>query len=114
MKKTEIGKNDFIGIWHITKMSEWDKEYCNMEVQAYIKIEKNGMGEFQFGLVSGSMCGDFRKEQIIYDFTWDGNDECDTANGDGWMRITDDGAAEGEIRIHLGDSSKFWAKKHTK
>ena len=48
-------------------MSEWDKKYCNMEVQAYIKIEKKGMGEFQFGLVTASLNGDFKKtnESII-------------------------------------------------
>jgi len=112
-KQTEIGKKDFIGIWRITKMSEWDNDYVNEEVKAFIRIEKSGMGEFHFGLVQGSMSGDFKKniEGMIFDFTWEGSDECDSANGDGWMKINDDGKAEGEIRFHLGDTSKFWAKK---
>jgi hypothetical protein len=108
-----MGKKDFIGRWRITQMSEWDNDYVNEEVQAFIKIEKSGNGEFQFGLVQGSMSGDFKKEHegIIYDFTWDGNDECDSANGDGWMKILSDGTAEGEIRFHMGENSKFLAKK---
>ena len=112
-KQTEIGKKDFIGTWHITKMSEWDNDYVNEEVRAFIAIEKSGMGEFHFGLVQGLMSGDFKKntEGMIFDFTWEGNDECDPANGDGWMKINDDGTAEGEIRFHAGDRSNFWAKK---
>ncbi|MBS3096991.1 hypothetical protein J4480_06165 [Candidatus Woesearchaeota archaeon] len=112
-KQTGIGKKDFIGAWRITKMSDFDNDYVNEEVKAFIKVEKSGMGEFHFGLVQGSMSGDFKKnrEGIIFDFTWEGNDECDSANGDGWMKINDDGTAEGEIRFHLGDTSKFWAKK---
>ena len=112
-KQTEIGKKDFIGIWRITKMSEWDNDYINEEVLAFIRIEKSKMGEFHFGLVQGSMSGDFKKwdGNLIYDFTFEGSDECNSANGDGWMKINPDGTAEGEIRFHAGDTSKFWAKK---
>lgn len=111
-KQIEIEKRDFIGAWHITKMSEWDNDYVNEEVQAFIKIEKSGSGEFHFGLVQGSMCGDFEKwdGNLIYDFTFEGSDECNFANGDGWMKINADGIAGGEIRFHAGDKSKFWAK----
>jgi hypothetical protein len=51
---------------------------------------------------------------MIFDFTFEGNDECDSANGDGWMKINEDRTAEGEIRFHLGDTSKFFAKKAKK
>ena len=115
-KQTEIGKKDFIGTWRITKMSEWDNDYVNEEVQAFIKIEKSRMGEFHFGLVQGSMSGDYEKCEgnLIYDFTFEGSDECDSATGDGWMKINADGTAEGEIRFHLGDKSTFWAKRTKK
>ena len=97
-------------------MSEWDNDYVNKEVRAFINIEKRGMGEFHFGLVQGSMPGDFKKskEGMIFDFTWEGNSECDSASGDGWMKINGNGTAEGEIRFHLGDTSTFWAKKAKK
>lgn len=112
-KQARTGKKDFVGLWHIVKMSTWDKDYFNMEVRAYIKVEKSRSGEFQFGLVTGSIDGEFKKtaEGLVFDFTWAGSDECDEESGDGWMRISKDGTAEGELRIHNGDNSLFWAKK---
>jgi hypothetical protein len=38
-------------------MELWDEDYFNMEVQAYITIEPNNRGCFQFGLVSGEING---------------------------------------------------------
>lgn len=106
-------KRDFSGKWRIIRMSEWDKEYCDSEVKAFIAIESSGSGEFQFGLVVGSVCGDFRKmaEGTIFDFTWEGSEESEQVSGDGWMKITKIGMAEGEIGFHAGDRSMFWAKK---
>ncbi|KAF0191035.1 MAG: hypothetical protein FD167_6059 [bacterium] len=49
--KKEKSKTEFLGKWHIYEMSEWDEGYFNMEVQAYIKIDTDSMGSFQFGLV---------------------------------------------------------------
>jgi len=42
-----------MGIWHIYEMEAWDEEYFNMEVQAYIEVRKEDIGDFQFGLVKG-------------------------------------------------------------
>jgi len=94
-KQTEVAKDNFIGKWHIIKVSEWDNDYVNEEVKAYIKIEKSGLGEFHFGYVQCSMSGDFKGNELVYDFTFEGNDECAPTNGDGWMKIDPDGAAEG-------------------
>ena len=106
-------KSKLAGTWHILEMSGWDADYINMEVQAYIRIGKNGIGEFQFGLVSGQMDGRFERNAggPKFDFTWEGSDEGEPMSGDGWMSAGDDGTAEGEFRIHLGDSSLFWARK---
>ena len=103
----------FTGKWHIVKMSEWDKKYIDMEVQAHITIEKGGDGNFQFGLVSGSIDGDIIKRDGIdvFDFTFEGTDEHEPVSGDGWMKILPNGKAEGEFRFHQGDDSKFWAEK---
>lgn len=110
-KAKPVKKDDFVGKWRITKMSEWDNKYLDMEIKAYINIEKDGSGDFHFGLVSASIDGDFLKEQQLFDFTFDGNDEMDPASGDGWMKISKNGVAEGEIRFHAGDRSRFWANK---
>lgn len=103
----------FTGRWQIVKMSEWDEEYCNMEVKAFIEIGLHWDGNFQFGLVSGSIDGGIVKRDRIdvFDFTFEGNDECEPVSGDGWMKIFDDGKAEGEFRFHQRDDSKFWAEK---
>lgn len=104
---------DFIGIWHIYEMKGWDEDYFNMEVQAYLKIDSNNLGNFQFGLVSGWIDGklvDYADGER-FEFTWEGNDECDPACGSGWIRIKEKDLLEGEFRIHLGDYSTFLARR---
>lgn len=103
----------FTGVWHIHEMEEWDEDYFNMEVQAYIKIDKKGLGEFQFGLVSGQMDGEIVKDGVEerFEFTFEGNDENDPASGSGWLRLKDKNNLEGRIKFHLGDSSRFLAKR---
>ncbi|MFH1432895.1 MAG: hypothetical protein ABIG84_06795 [archaeon] len=94
-------------------MEMWDKDYFNMEVQAYIKIEKSKRGEFQFGLVWGAIDG-----RIVnhpggkrFEFTWVGNEECDGASGSGWFMLKGADEIRGKIRIHDGDSSGFKARR---
>ncbi len=41
-------KSPFEGRWHIISMSGWDEE-----VQAFIELEANDTGHFQFGYVQG-------------------------------------------------------------
>ena len=111
-----ISKNaarGFSGTWHIYEMETWDEDYFNMEVQAYIKINPSGSGEFQFGLVFGQLYGEIDKygDDEKFEFTWDGNDECDPASGSGWLRLRDENIIEGKINIHHADSSKLLAKR---
>jgi hypothetical protein len=103
----------FTGTWHIYEMEMWDEDYFNMEVQAYLKIDSEGHGDFQFGLVSGQIDGEIVKEgsDERFEFTWEGNDECDPASGGGSFRLKDADTLEGKIKFHLGDSSKFLAKR---
>jgi hypothetical protein len=101
------------GLWHIYEMEQWDEDYFNMEVQAYIKIEKDKTGDFQFGLVRGEL-----DEKMVqchegdrFEFTWQGGDECDPASGSGWCRMKGENSLEGEFRFHGGDDSTFLAKR---
>ena len=82
-------KSPVEGLWHIDSMSEWDEDYFNEEVQAFIELEANGTGHFQFGYVQGYM--DWRPG---------------TRDGTGYM---DD--LHGRIVIHLGDESDFVATR---
>ncbi|MEM7715910.1 MAG: hypothetical protein AAF349_20435 [Cyanobacteria bacterium P01_A01_bin.68] len=111
-KKAKPG-NPLSGKWHIYDMEMWDEDYFNMEVQAYIKIEPDNQGDFQFGLVSGYLDGDLEKLGVSerFSFTWEGQDEMDEASGSGWIQLISDSEAEGFIKLHLGDSSTFKAKR---
>ncbi|MEO0947439.1 MAG: hypothetical protein AAFY11_04715 [Cyanobacteria bacterium J06641_5] len=99
----------FTGLWHIQQMEMWDESYFNMEVQAFIKIEPNLLGSFQFGLVSGQLDGEVSED--TFHFNWEGNDECDPASGSGRCKLTDAGELEGNISLFLGDSSSFTATR---
>ncbi|OGP02019.1 MAG: hypothetical protein A2Z91_06415 [Deltaproteobacteria bacterium GWA2_38_16] len=110
-----MAKNDFVGKWRITEMSTWDKDYFDEEVPAYIKIEKNLMGNFHLGYVQGEMDGRIIKRQDgeYFEFTFDGNDYGggDDVSGSGWMKLKGKNNAEGEIKFHLGDGSTFQARR---
>jgi hypothetical protein len=101
------------GMWHITAMEMWDADYLNREVQAFIRIKRDGGGEFQFGLVSGPIDGEVVKTATgeRFEFTWEGNDECDPASGSGGLAITAKSELAGKIKIHHGDSSTLTAKR---
>ena len=103
----------FSGTWHIYEMEAWDEDYFNMELQAYIKINNKGIGEFQFGLVRGKIDGEVIKEDEteVFEFTWEGTDEYDPDSGAGRMKLIDNDIAKGKIMFHLGDNSEFSAKR---
>ena len=108
-----IKNMDFTGTWHIYEMELWDEDYFNMEVQAYITIKPDNMGNFQFGLVYGFIDGKIVDyvDGKRFEFTWEGNEECDHVFGSGWVRIQEKDVLEGEFRFHLGDSSTFLARR---
>jgi len=99
----------FVGIWHITEMEMWDADYFNMERQAYLEINSDGIGDFQFGLVTGQIDGEVEMSGKTerFSFTWEGNDELDPVSGSGWIRFQSTDKIIGKIKIHLGDSSEF-------
>jgi hypothetical protein len=104
---------EFVGTWHIYEMEMWDEGYFNMEVQAYIEINGKGLGNFQFGLVSGYLDGEVAEydNEKRFEFTWEGQDENDPVSGSGWLRAGEENSLEGKIKLHLGDSSKFRARR---
>jgi hypothetical protein len=112
MAKKAKPPNPFTGLWHIVSMEAWDEDYFNEEVQAFIELEENGTGHFQFGYVRGYM--DWRPTtrdgEPAVEWSWEGNDEMDPAQGRGWAKLKDD-ELQGTIFIHLGDESGFVAKR---
>jgi hypothetical protein len=104
---------NFEGTWHIKEMEMWDEDYFNMDVQAYIEIESNGSGNFQFGLVSGNIDGKTVKypNGNRFEFSWQGSDEYDPVSGSGWLQIQEHSQFKGEFRFFEGDDSTFIADK---
>lgn len=113
VREQESTENTFVGTWHIDVMSEWDEDYFNMDVQAFIEIQSNSSGEFQFGLVSGSLDGYIEnirgKERLS--FSWEGCDEMDEASGSGWLELESSDKIQGMIAFHHGDRSTLKAHR---
>jgi hypothetical protein len=82
-----------------------------MEIQAFICIEPNGSGNFQFGLVFGVLDGEAVKTGNLerFEFTWEGQDENDPAFGSGWLKLSGNDKVSGSIKFHRGDRSAFLA-----
>jgi hypothetical protein len=109
--KTKPG-SPFVGRWHIVSMTEWDEEFINAEVQGFIEFDARGTGEFHFGYVHGDMdCRlTTRDGEPAVEWTWEGNDEMDPAQGRGWAVLKGD-ELHGRILFHEGDDSGFVAKR---
>lgn len=94
-------------------MEIWDRDYLDMEVEAFIEFGSDGRGTFQFGLVRGLT--DFRLTQRddlpAVEWSWEGNDECDPAMGRGWAVLEGNRTITGRIFMHQGDDSSFRAQK---
>ena len=101
----------YSGKWRITEMEMWDRDYFDMEVEAYIEISPNGSGKFQFGLVCGQIRGKMSKDGEEFRFRWDGSDECDEASGSGWLKLKGENSLDGHIELHEGDESDLVAER---
>lgn len=101
------------GRWRITWMEVWGQDYCDREVPAFIEFEPDGLGAFQFGLVSGRM--DYRVVdrggKPAVEWAWEGTDESDPVSGRGWAVLESAKKLSGRIFIHLGDDSAFTADR---
>ena len=106
-------KSPFVGRWRIVSMSAWDEDYIDEE-EGYFEFDEKGGGGFHFGYVQGSMdCKPTtRNGEPAVEWTWDGNDEMDSAQGRGWAVLKDE-ELHGMILFHGGDDSGFVAKRAT-
>jgi hypothetical protein len=112
MSKQPATKNSFAGRWRIVSMSAWDQDFIDEEEEGFFEFDDRGWGKFHFGYVHGRMdcrltC---REGEPAVEWTWDGNDEMDPAQGRGWALVEGD-ELHGMIFFHGGDDSEFMAKK---
>src|SRR4051812_1657336 len=105
-------KSPFQGRWQIISMTEWDEDFMNAEVQAYIEFDAEGRGQFQFGYVRGDIgyaeCR--RGGKAAVGVTWDGTDELDPVCGRGWAVLEGD-KLNGVIAFDDGDESGLVAER---
>jgi hypothetical protein len=99
-------KNWAVGRWLIESMDQWDRDFIDEEVRGYFEFDTRGSGSFQFGYVQGQI--DYRLGERdgkpAVEFSWDGRDEMDPAQGRGWL-LFDGQELRGMFFIHLGDES---------
>ena len=111
-KRKSKPASPFLGRYRITSMDQWDQEFVDEEVEGFFEFKRDGQGEFHFGYVHGSI--DHRPAtrdgKPCVEFTWEGNDEMDSAMGRGWAVIDGD-EIEGMLFFHQGDESGFKAKR---
>jgi hypothetical protein len=104
--------NPFQGRWRITWMEQWDQDYVDDEVEGFFEFASDNLGRFQFGLVRGDI--DYRlgarDGKPCIEFSWEGRDEMDAAQGRGWAVVGGD-ELKGAIFFHQGDDSEFKARR---
>jgi hypothetical protein len=112
MAKKAKAPNPFTGRWRIVSMSAWDEEFIDEEEEGYFEFDQKEGGQFHFGYIHGQMdCRlTTRDGEPAVEWTWDGNDEMDPAQGRGWAVVKGD-ELHGMIFFHGGDDSQFVAKK---
>ena len=114
MAKKSKPKSPFTGSWHIESMSEWEDDYFNEAVQAFVEFDGKGGGSFQFGYVEGQIDSrpTSRDGKPAVEFSWEGGDGADGTplTGRGWAILQDD-ELQGMIFIHQGDDSEFVATR---
>jgi hypothetical protein len=105
-------KNWLAGRWLIESMTEWDRNFIDEMVRGYFEFDTKDSGSFQSGYVEGQI--DYRlgerDGQPAIEFTWDGNDEMDPAQGRGWLVLEGD-ELKGMFYIHHGDESGIVLKR---
>jgi hypothetical protein len=105
-------KNWIVGRWLIESMEQWDREFIDEDVRGYFEFNATDSGNFQFGYVQGQI--DYRLGErdgkTAVEFTWDGNDEMDAAQGRGWL-VLDGDELKGMLYIHHGDESGIVLKR---
>ena len=92
------------GRWRVVETPNYDMAAAG----AYILFNEDG-GEFAFDCLTGCIHGAHDGDAV--QFGWQGNDEMEPANGDGWAELGDDGLLEGQICLINGDEIPFIARR---
>jgi hypothetical protein len=92
------------GRWRVVETPGYDMALAS----AYILFDADG-GEFAIDCLTGSIHEACDGHAI--EFGWQGNDEMEPAEGDGWAELKDDGLLKGAICLLNGDDIPFIARR---
>src|SRR5437867_13038752 len=80
------------GRWRIIETEMWDQQALDLVVPAYIRFDRQGLGEMQLIAIGASI--DYRVAvhdgASVLEFSWAGFDEMDATSGRAWARIDGD------------------------
>ena len=102
-----VASVDLGGTWLVTSSPDFDDEYLYMGTTPYVTLEQDGVeidGEFQIGLLSGSISG--RGEGNLALVSFQGMDESDPVNGAGTLMLKGDVLIV-QLMFHQGDVFTF-------
>jgi hypothetical protein len=102
----------FAGRWRIVSMSAWNQDFIDKEEEGFFEFDEKRSGAFHFGYFHGHMdCQPTTRDgEPADEWTWDGTDEMDPAQGRGWA-VVKGNELHAMIFFHGGDESEFVAKK---
>lgn len=105
-------EESFRGKWRITSMENWSQDAVDLVVPGYI-LFGNGNDEMRFIAVRAWLDVHYseKNNSQFAEFSWQGMDERDERCGRGWTLIQADGTLAGHFYFHMGDESRFTARK---
>jgi hypothetical protein len=107
VRKGREGIVDLTGTWIVVTSPDLDDEYLYLETTPYVSLRQTGRtvdGEFQIGLMSGSIDGRWEENSVLFSF--EGMDELDPVSGAGIIYVQDDTLIV-VLMLHLGDEFTF-------
>lgn len=99
----------FQGRWRIVEMDNWSNDYLDLMETAHITFTDASDGEIAFGALIGWLDVRYgmRDGQPCAEFSWQGQDNTDSASGRGWLTMDEQGRILGRLFIHCGEESSL-------
>ncbi len=94
-------------------MEDPDMDYVNLAEPGYFDFDVDGLGNFVFGALSGSIDCRFcdEKDNPRVEFTWKGESDMDLASGRGWFELVETNNIYGMLYVHKGEEAWLKAEK---
>jgi len=95
------------GRWRIVEAASWLREHLDLCGPAFLRIDPDGTGEMTFGALTAVVNAGYTASGIEFD--WNGSNEGDQIQGNGWADLCEDCSLQGQIAYDNGDDTTFIA-----